>query len=531
MHKRTDGLTMRSVTAAFLVLCGSALVAAVLEKKELPPAPFPVQRRTDLVPGQHALSQPPLNEHALVGQTVYLICVATVAPPISRILWYEFASTGSGQVVSDNGNILPSHPNAARYRIVQNEGTEFFLEISNVQMSDGGSYACADIQSGPPALYSGQAELIVLQSHPTCSTLLPSGGVVLEGQNYTSSCQLYYRGGMTPKVTWTGPEPFIVGDIITPSEVFSGILFTIDRGMDSRAHMATTNFTALTNLPPGLAGNAPNYVFEHLYDQMFVYWPPRNMFAVPMKPAYDVGDNITCHADAFPAAFYQWQNLDTQDFVNDQTITVTPTWLGRNSTLRCQAQNLIQGFLYAQTYFMPAYVPGPTTPSPPTTTPSTTTPLPDGACTDLTGWWLSDDPYPYAELYVFVIGSTSGQVVGYMRNATDQSWVEVIGRTRNADYNFLGLTAIWPYEVGVTGMAAECHRCDARESLYTAGGWRAVSDSSACGDGGAPSPHTPYRFQRIGIGPQKERTPMDRPGFKVLNPTKLVSGKLGVHQI
>jgi len=397
-----------------------------------------------------------------------------------------------------------------------------------VTLADGGSYACADIQSGPPQVYSGQAELVVLQAPPFCATLVPEGGVVMEGQNYTSNCQVYYRGGMPPKMTWTGPEPFVVGDIITPVEVFSGILFTVDRGMDNRGHLLRTNFTQPINVPPGLAGNAPGYLHEWQFGQMFVYWSPKTMFAIPMKPSYEIGENITCHADSYPAAFYQWQNMDTLDFVNDQVVTIMPSWIGRNNTLRCQAQNLIQGFLYSENHFIAAYVPGPTTPSPPTTTPLTTTPLPDGACTELTGWWISGDPHPYAEIYLFVVGQTSGQVVGFMRNHTDQSWVEVVGRTRNADYNFLGLTAIWPYEMGVTGMAAECHRCDGYEVLHTAGGWRSKDDSTNCGDGGTPSPHTSYKFQRIGIGPQKERTPMDRPGFKVLSPTKLVSGKLGV---
>lgn len=524
---------MRSTTTALLVLCCTAVVTAVLEKKELPPAPFPVQRKTDLVPGRQALSQPPLNEHAYLGSTVHLLCVATVAPPVSRILWYEFASTGSGQVISDNGQILPSHPNAPRYRIVQAAPTEFILEISNVGLADGGSYACADIQSAPPEIYSGQAELIVLQSDPLCSTLVGDAGVVLEGQNYTSNCQLYYRGAMVPKMTWEGPDPYIVGDIITAAEVFSGVLFTVHRGMDTRAFRMTANFTTPTNVPPGLAGNAPGYEFIQQFGQMFVYWGPRNMSIEPDKPSYELGDVLKCNADSFPEAFYQIQNMDTLDFVNGQTIVVTGNWLGRNTTVRCQAQNLIQGILYPETTFAQIYVPGPTTPTTPTTTPTTTTPVPDGACTDLTGWWLSGagGEFAYAELYLYVLGGDTGQIVGYMRNDTDQSWVEVVGRTRTSDYNFVGLTAIWPYEVGITGMAAECHRCNAMESIYTSGGWRSYFDSQVCGHGGTPAPYTAYRFHRIGIGPAKERTPMDRPGFKVYNPTKIVSGKMGVEEV
>jgi len=328
-----------------------------------------------------------------------------------------------------------------------------------------------------------------------------------------------------PKITWFGPEPFIVGEIVTPTEIFSGILFTIDRGMDARGHMAQTNFTAPV-VPPGVADNAPTYQNQQFYQQMFVYWPPKNMFAVPMKPQYDVGDVITCHADAFPAPFYNWQNLDTLDFVNDQSITVTPNWLGVNSTLRCQAQNLIQNFLHTETLFILAYVPGPTTPSTIPTTPSTTSPLPEGHCSDLTGWWLSLNPY--AELYMYTLGANTGQVIGYMRNDTDQQWVEVIGRTRNVDYIFVGLTAIWPYEVGITGLAAECHRCQGNEMLLTAGVWRSRVDSVFCGDGGRPTPHTSYTFGRIGVGPSKLRTPMENPDFKVHQMSKLISGKLGV---
>jgi hypothetical protein len=517
--------------AALFVLCCSALVSAELVKRELPPPPFPVeaQRRT-LVPGQRALAVPPLNEYGMVGSTVHLICVATIAPPVSRILWYEFASTGTGQVISDNNQILPSHPNAARYRIVQVGGpTEFFLEINDLRLTDGGAYACADIQSGPPEVYSGQAELIVLQSNPNCTTVLPSDGVVLEGQNYTSSCQMYYRGGLTPKMTWSGPEPFAVGEISTPVEIFSGILWTVDRAMDARGHQMFTNFTVPVALPPGLAGNAPDYEHLTVFQQMFVYWPPRNMFAVPQKPEYEIGDVITCYADAYPAAFYNWQNLDTLDFANDQSITVTSNWLGLNSTLRCQAQNLIQSILYAETYFMRAFVPGPTTPSTPPTTLPTTTPLPEGACSDLTGWWLSTQPY--AELYLVTLGPTSGQIIGYMRNDTDQQWIEVVGRTRNSDYNFVGLTAIWPYEVGVTGLAAECHRCQGEgEQLITAGIWRSRYDSSVCGDGGSPTPYTSYRFSRVTIGPQGHLTPMEHPNFKVNRPSSLVSGRIGVPQ-
>jgi len=80
-------------------------------------------------------------------------------------------------------------------------------------------------------------------------------------------------------------------------------------------------------------------------------------------------------------------------------------------------------------------------------------------------------------------------------------------------------------------MAGECHRCLAQEVIMTSGIWSSYYDSVACGDGGAPTPHTNYFFYRIGIGPAKVKTPMEQPDFKVYKPTKMVSGKLGVQHV
>jgi len=99
-----------------------------------------------------------------------------------------------------------------------------------------------------------------------------------------------------------------------------------------------------------------------------------------------------------------------------------------------------------------------------------------------------------------------------MRNHTDQQWVEIVGRTRTSDFAYVGLSAIWPYDVGITGLTGECHRCLGVEVILTAGVWRSSSDSSTCGDGGAPTPHTSYEFRRADfykspVIVKKERNP------------------------
>jgi len=302
------------------------------------------------------IQRPPENHADVINSTVVLICEAHAAPPLTRIMWGEFASSSTITPISDNEFIL-AHPNSDRYRIIHNTTTMFYLEIRNLRVEDGGKYVCQDTLSGPPQLYRGEMELIVLDAHPHCTTTVPESGIVLEGRSHTSSCRLYYRGALTPKMTWTGPEPFTLSEVITPTTVVSTISFTIEQSMDSRSYSLTTNFTEPTSVPPGVAGNAPT--FEHIsqFDTMYIGWGPKNLYADPIKSEYEVGDIIACHADVFPTATYQWVNMDTQEVVNNQLVTIAYDWLGLNSTLRCLAFNSIEGVFFPDTFFMYAYVP------------------------------------------------------------------------------------------------------------------------------------------------------------------------------
>lgn len=520
-------MTPHATSVCLLILaCIAALSSATVKLVEIRPGLGLKDAKlgTNMnPPNGRALSQLPQNEAVMVGSTVLLICESVSPPPSSRINWYELVTVpGNPQIVSDNELITPGHVNADRYDIIRVNENQFYLEIKDVRIEDGGTYACVDSQSGPPNVYLGQAELVVIAASPNCSTVVPDNGVVIEGQNYTTSCSIYYRGGIAPKMVWSGPDPFLQTSITTPVEIFSGIAFTVDRGMDTRAYRCVTNFTEVLNNPPEVASNAPTY--QHIYQagQLFVYWGPKNLYAVPIKPTYQVGDQITCYADAFPPPFYQWQNMRTLEFYSSQTYTILPEDDGFNTSLRCQAQNLIQGFLYSANLFINADLPITTTPT--TTVPTTpTTPPPfDAPCTNLTGWWISQDPY--AELNIFVESGSSGRIAGFLRNQTDQQWIEVVGRTRTSDWAYIGLTAIWFYDVGITGLSGECHRCFGEERIMTAGMWRSRSDSATCGDGGTPAPYTSYDFRRY----SSTMKSVQEPDFKVQNPSEYISGRLGV---
>jgi hypothetical protein len=509
---------MKSFSCLALVLL-AAIASAEIRRMVIPNHRFPEKQNGK------SLVNVPINMAVRLGDTVELFCEtnSSALPPVSRIHWWEFVTTDFGQMISDNEVILGSHPNARRYRIIQAAPEQFHLEIRDVQMEDGGTYTCLDGQSGPPDVYQGFAELIVIRGEPNCTSIVPANGIVIEGQNYTMTCQIYYQGNMSPRMTWEGPEPFITTTVTNPTDVFSGVLFTIDRSMDTRAYRQITNFTKPLSVPADVADNAPAYEYIYQSGQLFVYWGPKNMTASPIKPHYNPGDIITCNADAFPPPFYQWQDMRTLELFSAQHFNVSESMRGFNTTMRCQAQNLIQGFLHTQNIFIQVDVPLLTTPAT-TTTPLPTTPAPaDAPCRNISGWWISDDPY--AEMHLHVASGASARVTGFMRNYTDQQWVEIVGRTRLPDYAFLGLSAIWPYEIGVTGMSGECHRCFGVETIITAGGWRSYYDSSTCGHGGSPSPYTAYNFRKLG---EESASSIYSPDFKVYKPTKEVSGKFGL---
>jgi len=426
-----------------------------------------------------ALETVPENDAVLAGSTVVLHCSAR-AGAVARVMWTEFVVNDAGMVVSDNRNILPSHPKAARFSIL-GTGLDFHLQISNVTVADGGKYLCQDINGSPPDVFRGSAELIVLQSHPECTYIASVTGVVVEERIYTKECEVEYQGFFPPNMTWSGPGTYSTADSVTDSRVWSGVAFSATRDMEGGRFRSHTRFV----LPPGRqfladeATNTPDY--EHTFEGtvLVVNWGPSSMDVNPRKDSYVTGDVLTCTADSKPAARMVWTNMRT--LVSEDpgaTFTVRQELEGTQQTMRCNANLNIEGSLYTNDVFVNVSVPAITTPTTPSTAPTTTPPPADGPCDDLTGRWSSTNP----TVQLCIEMDHKGNLLTLLRNGTDLYLVPGNGKTVYGDYRHVGFSAIWPPgQGGVAGFSGECHKCYGDEVLLMSGLARDKVLSPGCG--------------------------------------------------
>lgn len=429
------------------------------------------------------------------GSTVVLRCGASEPNPISRILWHEFATSPLGPALSDNRNIVLTHPNAARYSIIGNAADdEFFLQIRNVTLADGGTYLCQDVQGLPPVPFRGFAELVVLATEPRCTDYATGGGVVVDGQIYTSECEVNYRGNLRPHFEWFGPPGFFVQNRTSPpNAVWSWMSFQAIREIDAQVFHHQANFTTFF-AEPEHASNIPDYLHRHVGPALDVSWPPRTMTVTPIKPTYELGDELICNADSKPPSQYQWQNMRTLQFLPPgASFFVTADLLGEDQVMRCQANVLIDGSFHTNDIFVNVSVPAPTTPTTPSTTPTTTPPLADGPCKDLSGRWSSTNPS--ADICMDV--DPRGNIFTIIRNSTDMFWVVGRGKTVSNDHRHVGFTAHWP-QTGVGGFAGECHSCYGTEVILISGLYRNKHNHEVCGESLGTGLTTLFVFVRSG---------------------------------
>lgn len=546
-----------------------------------------------------AIEGGPMNLADYVGAIVTLTCSSDTSSG-QRVVWTEYATNPSGETISDNEIIVPSHPNAARYEIVHGTSTQYDLVIHNIVLADGGTYRCEDANSGPPTV---QAELIVLESAPICNTTVGLNGIVMENQLHTAECFINFQGNLAPKMNWTGPSPFQVAEVPSEMSLWSGISFVVIRSMDGYRYECLTFFSdyAISEPPPeGSATNPPSFTSSHPFVVLDVNWGPKNMYIFPQQDNYQIGDVVTCQADASPAPSYQWQNMRTLDVIAAQSFTVTADFEGLTTTMRCIAQNVIQEVIYTGNLFTnitvlrpttpPTTTPTPTTPTP--TTPTSTTPTPttptsttntptptanattattptlstststplstpspttastsntsnptpqtdstadlstsdanggstttadpdDLSCGDLTGRWQSNDPS--ATLCLEVIDYVRGEIYGLMRNGTDSTFVEIVGRATPEKFDIVGWSGLWPDNIFVASFVAECHRCDGDEVLIANPLSRTIRVSPACGVSGPIRQGETFEFFRQ--GPSCNETLLD-----VWKPTH-ISERLGI---
>jgi hypothetical protein len=450
------------------------------------------------VPNQFGVEFGPENVAALVGDTTTLQCV-TDGVANSNIRWYEYVTNPNGVLVSDGDIILSGHPNSDRYELVRSDSRTFSLKINNINLNDAGYYQCQDSNAAPPSITRLGAQLVVLAGLPNCTISYPADGFVIEGQYQTAECIIGYRAaaGISPLMTWTGPGPFLTGTVVTNSTVWSGISFTVDRSMAAQNWLCTTNFTTAGFSAPDSASNAPTWQHIDPTNQIFVYWPPNNVIASPIKASYEIGETITCTADAYPEATFVWQSLRNSEFWYQDSFTTRDDMVGYQ-LMRCTARNTIQGFDYIRDYFLDVYVNAPTTTPTTTPAPTTTTPPPWADCPDITGRWEATNPT--AAVCITVDHENGANLVGLYRNGSDTFWLQLTGKTREGKYGESGWAVLWPStSVGVTSYAVECHSCYGVEQLLANGISRTTKDNSFCSSGGTVSDTPTYTFYRVPI--------------------------------
>jgi hypothetical protein len=481
----------------FVAIC-CLYLASVAFAKELPKrkVPLVVAPRADK-PNPHDLDQVPDNIAVYEGEDVVLTCAGLTNADIEsgyRVMWYEFITLPQGNPISDGNQVLPGHPNADRYSIEQPTADTFNLKITNVQGSDGGTYVCQDFNSFTPYRYKFGAQLIVILAAPNCTSSLPANGIVLEESYQTFECLVYFSGNIHPVLNFDGPPPFRQHFTNSSTSVWAGIDFYVNRSMDTRNFRCLTHFDDyFLPVPEDMSEVVPSWTHLTVTQQIFVYWPPKAMYIDGLKPTYAVGDILMCYADAFPAAFYSWQNLETLETFNTQGFTITESLVGGTFRLRCNAQNIIQGFVYTNNMFTNVTVPVPTTTTEP---PTTTTPPAVSDCFDLTGHWESNDIK--ATLCLRVDRVNNGLTYGVIKNGTDTYYVEMYGRTDDREGQ-IGVTGVWPprLKFAVASFVGECHRCYGEETLIV----NAVARYSGgdCNAVGEVEYSTAYVFSRTGF--------------------------------
>jgi hypothetical protein len=419
-------------------------------------------------------------------------------------------------IVSDGKNIIQSHPNSGRYSIVGDE-MDYHLEIRNVTVADGGTYLCQDINSGPPSVFRGYAELVVLASDPECQDFVTVTGVVIEGNSYSSECEVHYKGNLKPVMKWEGPGNFVTNGSTTEEFVWSWKRFTADRALEGGSYNCHTNFGEVIS-EPGHANNTPTYENTYQGPTILVRWGPQNLEVTPIKEIYNIGDVLTCTADSNPPSTFVWTNMRT--LVTEPagpTFTITEDLAGFEQVMRCHTEVFIEGSLYTQNIFVNVTVPAITTPTIPPSSTSTTPAPADGPCLDPTGQWSSTNPH--AVLCVEM--DDKGNLLTLIRNGTDPFFVAGNGKTVIDDYKHIGFTSVWPTGAGVGGFTGECHNCYGTEVILLSGLSRNKAEAPGCGASGGT--HFTQLYVMTRSGPPCRGLELD-----VYNPKQDMMKKMGI---
>jgi len=440
------------------------------------------------------ITQGPLNDATLVGNDVTLYCESTTTG-LERVQFLEYQTNPNGSLISDGATLLPGHPNYFRHELVTdvNAGT-YSLKIRTTVLEDGGKYACRDAAALPnPSMW--YSDLVVIAAAPNCTTTLPANRIVSVGAYYTAECIVNFRAsaGINPFMLWSGTGDFTQALVRTNVSTWAGTAFNIQRVMDGRAFTLLTNFTDVGFGGPDTSTNVPTYSYTYSTGLLFVQYGPTNVTYAPIQSSYEIGQIITCYADAVPLPSYTWTNLITLVEYRSQSLTLTPDMAG-DLVLRCQVVNSVStADLFANITVNPITTP---------TTPTTTTPAPTipavAPCDDLTGRWEIQHDNGYMSVLCINVDRTQNALVrGLWWNDTNEPFFsEILGRTRNDEYDEIGFSTMWADRLGVTSFAGECHKCRGIEYLIINAISRSSSEQAFCQDGGTVLQSDTWTFNR-----------------------------------
>lgn len=438
----------------------------------------------------------PQNDAVLAGNNLTITCQSTVLG-LELIQFREYQTNPNGAVISSGSSLLPGHPNYFRYALVAdvNAGT-YALTIIGVVIGDGGRYSCSDANALPTPTTTF-SDVVVFAAQPNCTTTLPTNRIINVGDYYTIECYSTYQTtfGINPLMVWSGVGNFAQASTSTNTTTWAGMAFNVERVMDGRAFTCTTNFTQSGfGSSPDSATNIPTLQFTYSSGLLFVQYGPTNITYAPIQASYEVGQVLTCYADAVPLPSYTWTNLLTLVDYRSQSLTLTPDLVG-GLVLRCQVVNSVStANLFTNITVNPITTP---------TTPTTTTPAPTipaiADCDDLSGrWQVQRSDGGLSILCINVDRTQNGLVRGLWWNDTNEPYfTEIIGRTRNDEFDEIGFTTMWADRSGVSSFAGECHKCRGVETLNVNAISRSSSDQAFCAEGGTVLISEQWNFDRV----------------------------------